>query len=70
MTYPSRQEVLGRPGVIAVEFEVPPGRTFPEMHLGSFVKIGSAVLEASTREEFEERQHDLTNWFYSSVKVT
>jgi len=69
LSYPERDVVLRRPGVVDVEFEVPPGRRFPDMALGSFVKVGSAVLEAESKDNFRRRQRDLTEWFSSEVRV-
>jgi len=68
-SYPSAEEIRARPGVIGLELEVPAGKRFPSMALGTFVKIGSAILAADSESEFLRHQRELTEWFAANVKV-
>src|SRR5690606_23744565 len=66
---PGREDLLGLPGVEAVQLRVRPGDTVPDTRAASNARAATVMLSGTCEDGLAERMRKLADWFRDSVRI-
>lgn len=66
---PGREDLLGLPGVEAVQLRVRPGDTVPDTRAASNARAATVMLSGTCEDGLAERMRTLADWFRDSVRI-